>query len=60
MFKDINKEIKKNNQSITQLVTAFKNIIDEIYLVERKNYDVMNSLKQKRMIVTSEYLVKEN
>lgn len=61
VFKDIAKELNKKNRTIADLVMAFKNIIDEVYLVERKNYDVMDSLKKQRMIVSSEYLVsKEN
>ncbi|HPX32846.1 MAG TPA: helicase-related protein [Erysipelotrichaceae bacterium] len=60
IFKDLIKEISKNNQSIDAIIKSFKSIIDEIYLEERKNYDVMNSLNNQKIIVLTECLIKEN
>ena len=39
---------------------AVKSIIDETYLEERKNYDVMNSLKKPEVIVLTECFIKGN
>lgn len=60
IMKDVKNEIEKGNKAIDQLVHAFKKIIDDVYLVERKNYDVTNSLKKPEVIVLSECLAKEN
>lgn len=60
VFKDLMKEINKNNQSIDAIINSFKSIIDETYLEERKNYDVMNSLKKPEVIVLTECFIKGN
>ncbi|OUN31766.1 helicase-related protein [Massilimicrobiota sp. An80] len=59
IFKDVKKEIDKNTSSVDDLIKAFKTIIDDVYLMERDNYDVTNSLKKPDIIVLSEYLTRE-
>lgn len=60
-FRDLKKEIDKNRKSnsVSDIIKAFHTIIDDVYLTERNNYDVMNSLRKQKVIVASEYLANE-
>ena len=58
-MKDVKNAIDKNSKSIDGIVNAFKTVIDEVFLVERTNYDVQNSLNKPKVIVLSEYLEKD-
>lgn len=59
VYKDIMKEINKNTKSIEHILNVFKTSIDKTFLIERKNYDVQDSLSKPEIIVLSEYLIKE-
>lgn len=58
-MRDVKKELDKKLSNIKDMVLIFRKHIDEVYLVERKNYDVQNSLAKPKIIVLSECLVKE-
>ena len=60
VFKDLMKEIAKNSSSISEIMNSFKRIIDDVYLIERENYDISNSLNQPEIIVLTECYVKED
>ena len=59
VLKDVKNAIDKNSQSFDGIVNAFKTVIDEVFLVERTNYDVQDSLNKPKVIVLSEYLEKD-
>lgn len=59
IFKDLKKEIDKSHKTVNEIIESFKSVIDEIYLVERKNYDISNSLEKPRIVVLSECITKE-
>ena len=56
IYKKIKNSIDKESYTNENLIGAFYDNIDEIYLSERKNYDISNSLNQSKVIVLSEYL----
>ena len=58
VFKDLKKEIDKNNKSVEKIIESFRTVIDKIYLIERKNYDIASSLDQPKTIVLSECIVR--
>ena len=51
--------IDKDSKSFDAIINAFKSSIDEVFLMERTNYDVQNSLNKPKVIVLSEYLEKD-
>lgn len=59
VFKDIKNALTKNNKTIDSIIKCFKDNIDDVYLIERSNYDINNSLDKPKIIVLSEYLTKE-
>lgn len=59
VLKDVKNAIDKNSKSFNAIVNAFKSSIDEVFLMERTNYDVQNSLNKPKVIVLSEYLEKD-
>lgn len=50
------KEIDKTSKTASEIIVAFRKEIDDVYLIERTNYDVQNSLDKPKIIVLSEYL----
>lgn len=59
VIKDVQKKLEKNSNSIVGMIDAFKSTIDEVYLVERENYDVRDSLNKPKTVVLSECFVKK-
>ena len=59
ILKDIKKKLDINNGSIEGMVDSFKSTIDEVYLEERENYDVRDSLNKPKIVVLSECLIKK-
>lgn len=59
IYADLMKEINKNTSTEDKILDAFKKIIPETYLLERNNYEVVDSLREKQIVVLSEYYVKE-
>lgn len=56
IFTNIKKEIDKTSKTASEIIVAFRKEIDDVYLIERTNYDVKNSLDKPKIIVLSEYL----
>ena len=59
VLKDVKNAIDKDSKSFDAIINAFKSSIDEVFLMERTNYDVQNSLNKPKVIVLSEYLEKD-
>ena len=59
LLKDVKNAIDKDSKSFDAIINAFKSSIDEVFLMERTNYDVQNSLNKPKVIVLSEYLEKD-
>lgn len=58
IFKDLAKNLKGLND-IQSIIKTYKKYIDDAYLVERKNYDMSDSLKEDKVIVLTECLINE-
>lgn len=56
IYKDLIGSIGSSTNEL-EIISAFQNTIDPIYLKERENYMIVNSLKEKQTIVLSEYFV---
>lgn len=54
IFKDVINSIPQS-PTMDNILKAFRNNVDERYLVNRKNYDVIDSSKEKEIVVLSEY-----
>lgn len=59
MYRDIMKSIG-NTSDVHAIVKILQDTIDPIYLEERKNYALIDSLKSERIVVLSECYIKEN
>lgn len=59
IMKDIKKSLTKDSKTIDSIIQAFKSNIDDVFLIERTNYDMKNSLNKPKIIVLSEYLEKD-
>lgn len=59
MYKDVMEQLNKKHSNSTDIINAFKSVIDESYLAERTNYLVTDSMKEKETIILSEYFVKK-
>lgn len=59
LFKNIKKSIVSAQSDIKEIISSFKDNIPEEFLTERRNYDLDNSEDKDKIIVLSEYLIKE-
>lgn len=55
IFRDLKKSLD-GAKTFPEMIRAIKKNVDEMYLTERKNYDITDSLKKPQIIVLSEYL----
>ena len=60
LFRNIKNALDKHSNKADEIIKCLKKEIDDVYLVERTNYDIKNSLDKPQVIVLSEYLKGEN